>query len=105
MIRGLCRHLLAAVAAAHAFVGRFARVAFCAGFNLNGIQRAVFLVAAMVSAAGYTAADIRIRFLLRHDPFLPKILFAVFSILILSSRSAPYTNFTNVQFIFNFVFT
>ena len=60
------------VAAAHAFVGRLAAVAAFAGLDLNSIQRAVIGVSAMVFAALYTAADVMVRILLRHDKHLLK---------------------------------
>ena len=65
--------LLAAVAAAHALIRSLAGAAVLAGLDLNGIQRTVFLIAAMVSAAGHAAADIGIRLFLRHDDSLLKV--------------------------------
>ena len=59
--------LAGVVASAHAFIGSFAAVAAIAGFNLDGIEGAVIGITAMVFAALYTAADIVVRILLRHN--------------------------------------
>lgn len=59
--------LLAAIAATHAFISCFAVAAFAAGFNLNGLQRAIFFISAMVAATGYAAADMGVGLFLRHN--------------------------------------
>ena len=62
----VCKCLLTAIAAAHALVSSLTGAAILAGFDLNGIQRTVFLIATMISTTGHTAADIGVRLFLRH---------------------------------------
>ena len=58
--------LLVAVAAAHALIAGLARAAILAGLDLDGMQRAIIAVTAMIGAAGNAAADVGIGFLFAH---------------------------------------
>ena len=70
--------LLVAVASAHALVARLARTAVLARLDLNGVQRAVIAVTAVVGAAGNSAADIRVGILLAHGNCLLEEMFCHF---------------------------
>lgn len=74
--------LLAAIAAAHAFVARLAGMTFHTRLDLNGIQRTILLITAMEGAAAHAATDIGIRLFLRHNGFLLQTILP-FGILIL----------------------
>ena len=65
-----------AVASAHALVAGLTGAAVLAGLDLDGMQRAVVAVAAVVGAAGNAAANVRIRILFTHGNNLLAMLVA-----------------------------
>jgi len=54
------------IAAAHAFICSLAIAAICAGFYLDCLQRAIFFITAVISAAGNPATDMSVRMLCVH---------------------------------------
>ena len=59
--------LLTSIASAHAFIGCLAIAAIIAGLDLDSLKRAILFVAAVVTATGYTTADVGVGLFLRHN--------------------------------------